>query len=236
MDMISSREFYSLYSNTQEIYQKNSMISLVSNAANRPKVIEKNGDTIIKFFYSNKKKLSSDKIKPRYQRFCENIQLLQKYGYAVPHLLKTQSCSDLKVHIVHYLKIEGREVRNTTQNGDLTSIPGIAKLLADLHAKGIFFRSIHLGNLLQKADGELALIDIADVRFKSSPLSLSVRYRNLKHLFKHREDKQAWQAFGINNFMQIYFEAAKLSKFSQKLLGLFIRRFEKLHADTHLRA
>jgi tRNA A-37 threonylcarbamoyl transferase component Bud32 len=217
MDIISTDEF-----NT--ICQDSSMKVLKVGRGDLPKVMEKNGDTIIKIFYPKKSKFSSDRIWPRAMRFYKNVKRLQSNGYHAPEITKVQFCSDLKIYLLHYRKLDGQDVRSLVQSGQLHIIKEVAHLVANLHTQGIFFRSIHLENLLYQPDNKFALLDVADVRFKSKNLSLSIRYRNLKHLFLVQMDKPSWKAFGINQFMNEYFKHANLALPSRKLLSWFIQR------------
>ena len=51
-----------------------------------------------------------------------------------------------------------------------------------LHDEGIYFRSLHLGNVVLTPQGELGLIDIADVRLHRGPLTRFWRKRNLRRM------------------------------------------------------
>jgi tRNA A-37 threonylcarbamoyl transferase component Bud32 len=64
------------------------------------------------------------------------------------------------------------------------------KFMAQLHQKGIYFRSLHLGNVLVLEDGEFGLIDLADLRIYPSSLSPSLRRRNLRHMQRYAEDRR----------------------------------------------
>ena len=64
------------------------------------------------------------------------------------------------------------------------------KFLAQLHDKKVYFRSLHLGNVLLMDDGEFALIDIADMRIYPSPLRNALRQRNLRHMQRYPEDRR----------------------------------------------
>ena len=64
------------------------------------------------------------------------------------------------------------------------------KFLALLHEQGVYFRSLHLGNVLLMDDGEFGLIDIADLHLYPSPLRLALRQRNLRHMQRYPEDRR----------------------------------------------
>lgn len=217
MDIISNHEF-------NAICQDGNTKVIKFGKVDQPKVFEKNGNTIIKLFYPKKSKLSSDRIWPRAMRFYRNVKKLHERGYNAPIVSKIQFCPESKMYLMYYPKIAGSDVRYLANNNQLHIIKHVAHLMADLHDKGVFFRCIHLENLLYQTNGEFALLDVTDVRFKKKPLNLYARYRNLKHLFQEPLDKNTWQAFGVKEFMHEYFKAVKLSKYSCKVLTHLIMR------------
>jgi serine/threonine protein kinase len=124
--------------------------------------------------------------------------------------------------------VSGEDTRSLAKKGNLAVIQQVAKVVADLHQKGVFFRSIHLENLLYQSDDKFALIDLAGVRFKSSALSTLLRYRNLRHLLGEVDDRELWQAFGVDNFLKLYFKHAQLSEAAEKVITFLIKRNVKL--------
>ena len=54
----------------------------------------------------------------------------------------------------------------------------------------MYFRSLHLGNVLVLENGTFGLIDLADMRILPSPLSSGLRQRNLRHMQRYTEDRQ----------------------------------------------
>ncbi|MBX3708525.1 MAG: hypothetical protein KIT56_01390 [Gammaproteobacteria bacterium] len=216
MDIISSHEF-------NEICHHKNVKTIKYGYGKQPKVFEKDGNTIIKLFYPKKRLLSSDKYRPYALRFQNNILSLRMHGYDVPNVIKTEYCSELKIYLVYYQKIEGEDIRGLANKGKLEAIQHVADLIADLHQKGIFFRSIHLENLLYKPDGTIALLDITDVRFQSTSLTMYSRYRNLKHLLQEPNDRALWQAFGISNFLKAYFKSTTLSTLSKIVLTYMLK-------------
>ena len=59
-----------------------------------------------------------------------------------------------------------------------------------MSCKSVYFRSLHLGNVLLMDDGEFALIDIADLHIYPSPLRIALRQRNLRHMQRYPEDRR----------------------------------------------
>jgi RIO-like serine/threonine protein kinase len=63
-----------------------------------------------------------------------------------------------------------------------TLLPSFAAFIRSLHERGIYFRSLHLGNVLLLPDGDFGLIDFLDIRFRRPPLGKRLVRRNLAHL------------------------------------------------------
>jgi serine/threonine protein kinase len=215
MDIISQHEF-------NKVCDQSKIIKY--GRVNQPKVLDI-GNIIIKLFYRKRRLFSSDRIKPQAIRFCDNIQSLSANGYAVPKLIKIQYCSDLGIYLIYYHKIEGQDIRSLARGGNINIIHDAIKFIAHLHKNGVFFRSIHLENLLYTVDGKIALLDVSDLKIKSKSLTIYLRYRNLKHLFLQEPyDKEIWKNFGINQFLTLYFRSAELPAYSRRLLTYFINR------------
>ena len=84
---------------------------------------------------------------------------------------------------------------------------------AELHDKGVFFRSIHLNNVIVSDDSnKLGLIDFADMKISSKGLSSAMRLRNFKHLTRYKADQESIKNFGLDRFMEIYFKTSCLSE------------------------
>ncbi|MEH6544044.1 MAG: hypothetical protein V7721_08890 [Porticoccaceae bacterium] len=149
--------------------------------------------------------LSSALFFPYSQRFVKNALKLRQLGiptvtprdlYSLPHIARTA---------VHYEPVRGVTLRNLAKNG-LTKdhfIENLAAFIAKLHQQGIYFRSIHLGNIVLSESGELGLIDIADLKFFTKPLSKRQRKRNFEHLIRPKEDKPALTAY-LNELQTAY--------------------------------
>jgi len=58
-----------------------------------------------------------------------------------------------------------------------------------LHDRGVYFRSLHLGNVILTPEGELGLIDFADLRIHPWPLGRYLRSRNMRRMMDIEEDR-----------------------------------------------
>ena len=99
----------------------------------------------------------------------------------MPHIQRTA---------VHYIPVAGDTLRALTKAMDdpVPLLTNFAKFLAELHHKGVYFRSIHIGNVVVTENNEFALIDIADLKVFPKSLSIRQRNRNMKHLLRPPED------------------------------------------------
>lgn len=77
--------------------------------------------------------------------------------------------------------------------------------------RGVYFRSLHGGNIVRVDDGGFGLIDIADLQLMRRPLGVARRLRNLRPLLR---DPSVWalqQRAPFEEFIEAYPQAASLS-------------------------
>ena len=115
-------------------------------------------------------------------------------GIPTPQVLNVYRLDDGS-SAVHYAPLPGHTLRQVLQSITAPAvrqalIERFGKFMAQLHEKGVYFRSLHLGNVLVLEDGEFGLIDLADLRIYPTPLSLSMRQRNLRHMQRYTVDKR----------------------------------------------
>lgn len=143
-----------------------------------------------------KGRLSSSHWFPYSARFVRNADTLQGLGIpTVTDVRRFELPSEERSGVL-YQPLPGETLRRLGVAGALTETDCAAtgRLLAQLHAMGILFRSIHLGNIVKTPDGELGLIDIADLSRQPLPLLRSQRLRNFQHMFRPAEDHLYLQA------------------------------------------
>ncbi len=151
------------------------------------KVLHLADGTYLKLFRI-KRLLTSARFFPYCQRFVSNARQLTELGvptlrvreiYRIPHLLRTA---------VHYDPLPGRTLRQIFEL-DPELVRKLGYFLSILHERGIYLRSLHLGNVVLTPEGALGLIDIADMRLKRGALSRRLRVRNYRHLCRYDEDR-----------------------------------------------
>lgn len=159
-----------------------------------PKVLRLQDGTFLKLF-RRRHILSSETLSPYAQRFSDNAQRLASLGFTSPKIISTHKLEDaINTSAVRYQPLPGETLRSRlTQSNEeerraLVSMFG--EFLAQLHQAGIYFRSVHLGNVLCLPDGRLGLIDLADMTIGHAPLGTCKRLRNLKHMQRYAQDRQ----------------------------------------------
>ncbi len=156
-----------------------------------PKVMRLEDQTFLKLFRP-RRWYTSGSFNPYSERFAVNSARLLRLGIPAPKVLALYSLQGGS-SAVHYQPLSGQTLRQTLQSLDsglrqhLTQRFGY--FLAQLHEHGVYFRSLHLGNVLLMDDGEFGLIDVADMRILPSPLGKELRVRNLRHMQRYPQDR-----------------------------------------------
>ncbi len=153
------------------------------------KVLALNDQSIIKLFRV-KRFISQATLYSPARRFARNVRCLKKIGIPTVTIIDLYKISDLKRTAVHYKPLKGLTVREYMQQHG-TSPEFLEKFgifLARMHNKGVFFRSAHFGNIVYTPEKEFGLIDVSDMSISPFSLGFFKRIRNLKHIFRVRED------------------------------------------------
>ena len=171
------------------------------------KVLATPDGEIVKLF-RRKRLLSSALWDPYAKRFARNAASLKKLGIPTVEVTGLWRVSPLKRDAVVYRRMEGESLRDLEKTD--ARMEQFARFVAELHAKGVFFRSAHFGNILELPDGRFGLIDMADLACKGRPLGVKERLRNFAHLVKYKVDRQAFDGFGMEKFLVLYEAASGL--------------------------
>lgn len=185
----------------------------------RPGLMLTPTNEIVKFFY-RRKRISTSTFRPQAQRFATNSRILLERNIPAPVVKNVLYCDQIPVHMVIYDRIEGCDVRELCESEGVSCLTYLPDYFADLHKAGIFFRAVHLGNLLVGAD-TISLLDISDLSTQQSPLSVSWRARNLAHMFNTDHDKAYFVSYGLRKFVQEYVDICQFSSFHR---WLFLKR------------
>jgi tRNA A-37 threonylcarbamoyl transferase component Bud32 len=192
-----------------------------------PKVLRLKDQSILKLFRV-KHLISSALLFPYVKRFQKNAVRLASLGIPTVRVTAVYRIPSIKRTAVHYDPLDGITLREhgTRAPIDDTLSKRLGSFVYTLHQQGIYFRSIHFGNIVLTRDDRIGLIDIADMRNYRSPLNTARRIRNLRHLFRYRSDAEMLAPVG-DCFLDTYCQQARLSRYGEN-------RFRR-HFNHHLK-
>lgn len=161
------------------------------------------------------------------KRFFVNAQTLARKSIITVTALRYIDIPAIKRTGVIYQPLSGANIRDyaTRHNNALNAelITRLGAFIAELHNKGIYFRSLHLGNIVLTAENELGIIDIADLKINKKSLPFSLRLRNMQHMKRYMKDIALLQCDQNSLFVDAYVAAADF-----KLSGKQIQCFSNL--------
>ena len=174
------------------------------------KVMSLPGERMLKLF-RRRRVLSSQIWAPHARRFARNARTLMRRGVPTVHVDEVFRVPHLERQAVLYRAIPGRTLRQALdEDGGTELLQRFGGFVAGLHAQGILFRSLHLGNVIVDEAGEFALIDIVDMRFRwFGPLHTEQRIRNFAHILRLEEDRRRFASLGPEHFIGCYLDAAQ---------------------------
>lgn len=177
------------------------------------KVIRLTDGKLLKIFRSRRLPLLA-RLRPDAARFEDRANRLQAIGIQTPRI--DQVCWIDRSQLVSaclYEPLAGQPLdhifRDSRDQFDVL-LPQLAAYIYLLHQRGIYFRSLHLGNILRTPDGGFGLIDFLDIRFKDKPLGRMLIRRNFQHLHNYLLRRQV-KDFPWKELMTAYEATSKAS-------------------------
>jgi len=193
---------------------------------------DQSGEKVLKYsdgkymkLFRRKRFFSSALIYPYWRRFVRNAHGLKRKGIPtiekiekivrVPHLRKTG---------VLYQPLQGETLKHLILNQKAKKkLPEeFGAFVATLHRKGIYFSSLHLGNVILTDSNELGLIDISDMRIVPFPIPLFTRKTNLDYLFRCRQGMKIFDPEQRQEFIKGYLD--KTPKALRKIMTQFFEQ------------
>ncbi|WP_211826374.1 toluene tolerance protein [Kistimonas asteriae] len=185
------------------------------------KVLLLNDGSFLKLF-RRKRLLSSALIFPYSTRFTLNAGLLAERGIPSVTIIDNYRIPTIRRTAVHYQPLPGETLRHLLKDatGDSSGLMGqLGTFIARLHEKGVYFRSLHLGNVVLTPDHELGLIDIADMSCGRLSLGPRRALRNFHHLARSKVDMELLDSTLRKRLIEAYGEASGRSDDFQAALG-----------------
>jgi len=147
------------------------------------------------------------------RHFCRNADGLSALAIPTVQIIKLMHFVDSSDTAVLYQPLPGKTLRQLSQAGELSEelMRDFGVFVARLHALGVFFRSLHFGNVVLTPEGTLGLIDIADLKLYGRGLSTWHRGRNFRHLQRIKDDWSIVHPQHVQVFGDAYFAASGLT-------------------------
>lgn len=156
------------------------------------KVARLRGGDFLKL-YRRKRLLSSALWALPAKLFARNAQRLLERGICAPQITELLFIPQRRLNAVRYQPLPGETLRQhwrqLSAEARAQDVQRFGNFLGELHEQGIYFRSLHLGNVLVLPDGSFGLIDLSDMQIGNGPLSNWKRQRNLQHMLRYAEDR-----------------------------------------------
>lgn len=181
------------------------------------KVLQLENGNILKLFRI-KRKVTSARLLNYAQRFANNARRLQKLGINTVTMVDEFSCPHIDRQCVLYRPLVGITLRDAmNEQFEQERMNQFGSFIAELHDKGVYFRSMHLNNVVICPDGSMGLIDISDIRFQPWKMGLWKSLRNFKHIVNKRDAGVYWQT-NMKQFREFYIAARRLPIWKKNLL------------------
>ena len=175
---------------------------------------------VIKLFRI-KRVITRARLDPYAERFARNSRALLAKDIRTVEVLDVFDCPEIARQGVVYTLLPGQPLRGSEGPEIMEQF---ARYVALLHTKGVYFRSLHLGNVLIMPDGGMGLIDISEMRVHGRALGILKRARNFKHIFRLQVDRERIDVLGRERFLEAYLSASELGavrQFPLRRLSIF---------------
>lgn len=171
-----------------------------------PKVVKLESGLFLKIFHTRRHPLLA-RLFPFARRFADNTELLQQMGIPAPEVVEIFWIDRGKgLTGCLYQPLPGTPLETLHRQAPqqlLRVLPKLARFIKELHDKGIYFRSLHLGNIILTPSGEFGLIDVLDLRKKSAPITQNLARRNFRHLENYLARKKI-KDFPLKQLVEAY--------------------------------
>ena len=144
---------------------------------------------------------TSARLRPYARRFANNIRRLADLDIPVPRVRAQYQIPGIARTAVRYAPLPGKTLRDLGTEFDADIALKLGAFYKDLHSKGIYHRSLHLGNVVLTPERRLGLIDVADLNIYWGALPQRLRLRNFQHLFRYQSDRAVIAKFS-NEFSE----------------------------------
>ncbi len=157
----------------------------------------------------------------RMMRFLKAVSKLRQKNVATIYPENYYRCISPKLNIVVYPYVEGASLRDVSQQ-NIGILKEFAFFLAHLHRMNIYFRGIHLNNVVVGKNQNFTLIDVSNTKFK---VNIRRRAKNIAYVLKYPADFQTFKQYGVTRFLNDYLNAAQLNKREEKIFRKYLHHY-----------
>ncbi|MDR3158973.1 MAG: hypothetical protein LBU11_08200 [Zoogloeaceae bacterium] len=156
----------------------------------------------LKIFHTRRHPLLA-RLRPAAARFAKNARCLKKLDIPVPEVVDSfwlhanPLTGGRRLSACLYRPLPGITLESLFRRDPEAInalLPDLASFIRQIHQKRIYFRSLHIGNILLLPKGGFGLIDILDLKRCLLPLGRWRIQRNFQHLIRHLARR------GLENF------------------------------------
>ncbi|RLD10745.1 MAG: toluene tolerance protein [Chlamydiae bacterium] len=143
--------------------------------------------------FRRKRLFSSALFYPYWLRFIHHISKLRRLGIpTLKSVIEVVKIPHAKKVAVIYEPLPGFTIKELLQSSSFDDklIKKFGVFVANLHKKGVYFSSLHLGNVVLTPKGDFGLIDISDLRTFPFAIPLFALKTNMQYLFQSRQGLQ----------------------------------------------
>jgi len=169
---------------------------------------------------------------PPAKRFADNADQLLALGIAAPKVTELLQLPQGQ-SAVCYQPLPGQTLRAhwmaLKAKKRAEQVEQFGAFLGLLHEKGVYFRSLHLGNVLRLPDDGFGLIDLSDMSISKRTLSNGKRCRNLKHMLRYPYDENWLLRQHRESWLNGYAKSA--GQQAADKLAQALRQMQAVHSD-----
>jgi tRNA A-37 threonylcarbamoyl transferase component Bud32 len=175
-------------------------------------------------YFRRKRFFSRELLSPAAVRFAVNVRYLETLNIPVMRVLALHRVIGEPHTVVLYQPLAGESLRKllAARKIKAAEMRQVGRFIAYLHRRGIYFRSLHPGNIV--LDGNLiGLIDVLDMRIRFWSLTRWERHRNWLHFLRCMEDRPLLDGELIDALLAGYHEAADIPSHQLSKLTAHVR-------------
>lgn len=177
-------------------------------------------------FFRRKRWLNRDLLSPAALRFARHAVQLERLAIPTLRVESLHRIPGEPHSVAIYHPLPGRTLRQLLASGEATPqlMYRIGTFLALLHRRGVYFRSVHPGNIVITGMQQFGLIDLLDMKVRPWSMSRWARRRNWLHFLRAPQDRPYLTPALIDAVIMGYLDDADLPQRERDSVGGRVRQ------------